>query len=67
MDNVQLDFERMMKAKEDRVLGLTSGIEGLFKKNKVTYVKGRGYVNITQKYIVHIIFEVFFRFADGTI
>ncbi len=26
----------------NRVAGLTKGIEGLFKKNKVTYVKGHG-------------------------
>jgi dihydrolipoamide dehydrogenase len=32
----------MMKAKEERVFGLTSGIEMLFKKNKVNYVKGKG-------------------------
>ena len=31
-----------MKAKEKAVTGLTRGIEGLFKKNKVTYVKGHG-------------------------
>lgn len=42
VENVRLDLPTMMKAKEDRVLGLTSGIEGLFKKNKVTYVKGKG-------------------------
>ncbi len=32
----------MMKAKDDRVGGLTSGVEHLFKKNGVTYVKGKG-------------------------
>ncbi len=32
----------MQKNKEKAVAGLTGGIEGLFKKNKVTYVKGFG-------------------------
>jgi dihydrolipoamide dehydrogenase len=42
VSGVSLDLEKMMKAKEQRVSGLTSGIEYLFKKNKVTYVKGKG-------------------------
>jgi len=33
-----------MKTKESRVTGLTSGIEGLFKKNKVAYAKGKGVI-----------------------
>ena len=32
----------MMKAKEDSVNGLTKGVEFLFKKNKVDYIKGTG-------------------------
>lgn len=32
----------MLKAKDTAVTGLTKGIEGLFKKNKVTYIKGTG-------------------------
>jgi len=32
----------MMKKKEEIVKGLTGGIEYLFKKNKVDYVKGLG-------------------------
>lgn len=32
----------MLKAKEQAVTGLTKGVEGLFKKNKVTYIKGTG-------------------------
>ncbi len=31
-----------MKIKSDSVNGLTKGIEGLFKKNKVIYTKGYG-------------------------
>jgi dihydrolipoamide dehydrogenase len=32
----------MLKAKDTAVVGLTKGVEGLFKKNKVTYIKGTG-------------------------
>jgi dihydrolipoamide dehydrogenase len=32
----------MMKRKEKVVAGLTGGIEHLFKKNKVDYIKGHG-------------------------
>jgi len=31
-----------MKAKEKSITGLTAGVEGLLKKNKVTYMKGWG-------------------------
>lgn len=40
--DVGIDLPAMMKHKEGAVSGLTKGIEGLFKKNKVTYVKGTG-------------------------
>jgi dihydrolipoamide dehydrogenase len=36
------DIKAMLKRKDSTVSGLTKGIEGLFKKNKVTYLKGRG-------------------------
>lgn len=39
---VKLNLPQMMKAKEQSVSGLTKGIEGLFKKNGVDYVKGTG-------------------------
>jgi len=39
---VKLNFDKMMKNKENAVSVLTKGIEFLFKKNKVTYFKGRG-------------------------
>jgi dihydrolipoamide dehydrogenase len=39
---VELDLPQMMAQKEEAVEGLTKGIEFLFKKNKVEYVKGRG-------------------------
>ncbi|GIL87914.1 hypothetical protein Vretimale_6312 [Volvox reticuliferus] len=36
------DFAAIQKQKDTAVAGLTKGIEGLFKKNKVDYVKGWG-------------------------
>jgi len=39
---VDFSVEKMMKQKEKSVKGLTGGIEFLFKKNKVRYVKGTG-------------------------
>ena len=39
---VEFDVAQMMKRKEGIVGSLTKGIEGLFKKNKVTYIKGKG-------------------------
>lgn len=41
---VDLDLKKMMSRKETVVDDLTKGIEGLFKKNKVTYLKGTGSV-----------------------
>jgi dihydrolipoamide dehydrogenase len=37
-----LDLDVMMKAKETSVAGLTKGVEFLFKKNKVEWIKGSG-------------------------
>ena len=39
---VSIDVGKMMEQKSKSVTGLTKGIEGLFKKNKVSYVKGWG-------------------------
>jgi dihydrolipoamide dehydrogenase len=39
---VKLNLSQLMKAKEQAVSGLTKGIEFLFKKNGVEYVKGSG-------------------------
>lgn len=39
---VSMDFAQLMKQKDKAVTGLTSGIEFLFKKNKVDYLKGYG-------------------------
>lgn len=37
-----MNFPTLMKSKDKAVKGLTSGIEFLFKKNKVDYLKGFG-------------------------
>jgi len=42
VSDVKVDLPQMMKQKESAVDGLTKGIEGLFKKNKVKYAKGWG-------------------------
>jgi dihydrolipoamide dehydrogenase len=42
VNDVTLDLERMMKRKDDVVGQNTKGVEFLFKKNKVTWAKGRG-------------------------
>ena len=41
---IKLDLKAMLKRKDEVVEGLTKGIEGLFKKNKVEYIKGHGIV-----------------------
>merc|ERR1712169_109371 len=40
--DVKLNLTQMMKAKDESVTGLTKGVEFLFKKNKVDYIKGTG-------------------------
>lgn len=42
---VTMNFPQLMKSKDKAVGGLTSGIEFLFKKNKVDYIKGWGKFN----------------------
>tara|TARA_B100000963_G_scaffold288508_1_gene257801 strand:- start:4938 stop:6338 length:1401 start_codon:yes stop_codon:yes gene_type:complete len=39
---VKLNLQKMMKSKDKAVTVLTKGVEFLFKKNKVTYFKGKG-------------------------
>lgn len=41
-DSVKINLPKLMAAKDKAVTGLTRGIEGLFKKNGVQYVKGHG-------------------------
>jgi dihydrolipoamide dehydrogenase len=42
VEGVSLDLKQMMKGKTQAVTGLTKGIEFLFKKNKIDYIKGTG-------------------------
>ncbi|RYZ02790.1 MAG: dihydrolipoyl dehydrogenase [Myxococcales bacterium] len=42
VSGVELDLERMLKRKDGIVSGLTQGVAGLFKKNKVTRYHGHG-------------------------
>ncbi len=48
----ELDLMAMMARKDKAVLDLTKGIEGLFKKNKVTYVIGKGAVKSATEVVV---------------
>ncbi len=41
-DNVRFDLGQMQKRKDDVVAQNTKGVEFLFKKNKITWAKGRG-------------------------
>ena len=41
-DNVKMDLGKLMEHKAKTVTGLTGGIEGLLKKYKVDYFKGKG-------------------------
>jgi dihydrolipoamide dehydrogenase len=40
--DVKLNLQQLMKAKDQSVSGLTKGVEFLFKKNGVEYIKGAG-------------------------
>ncbi len=50
-----MNIDKMMKAKAKSVGGLTGGIEHLFKKNKVTYVKGAGKFTGAQEVTVDLL------------
>lgn len=49
----ELDLKTMMARKDKVVLDLTKGIEGLFKKNKVTYVVGTGSLKSVTEILVN--------------
>ena len=40
--NIKLNLSKMMSNKDKSVLTLTKGVEFLFKKNKITHLKGKG-------------------------
>ena len=44
LEGVKLNIEKMMLNKNKSVQVLTKGVEFLFKKNKVTYIKGKGVI-----------------------
>lgn len=50
--DVSLDLKTMLAGKDKIVSDLTKGIEFLFKKNKVTYVKGRGAIKSASEVVV---------------
>ncbi len=50
--NVTLNLEKMMKAKEKSVMLLTKGIEFLFKKNKISYIRGKASIKSNKEVIV---------------
>ena len=41
---IKLNLEKMMSNKDSSVATLTKGVEFLFKKNKVSYLKGKGVI-----------------------
>ena len=49
---VTLNLSKMMKAKERSVTVLTKGVEFLFKKNKVTYIKGKALLKSNNEIVV---------------
>jgi dihydrolipoamide dehydrogenase len=42
IDGIRLNIEKMMANKNKSIQVLTKGVEFLFKKNKITYIKGKG-------------------------
>ncbi len=55
VSEVSLNLDETQKRRVQVVTGLTKGIEGLFKKNKVTYLKGLGSLVSPQKIKVQLI------------
>ena len=49
---LEINLEKMMSNKESSVATLTKGVEFLFKKNKVTYIKGVGSFNEKNEILV---------------
>ena len=42
ISDIKLNINKMMSNKDKSVQVLTKGVEFLFKKNKITYLKGKG-------------------------
>ena len=45
VSNIKLNLSKMMNNKKKSVLTLTKGVEFLFKKNKITHLKGKGSIS----------------------
>ena len=69
---VDLDLDAMMKHKSKIVKDLTTGIEFLFKKNKVTYIKGWGkiiapnQIEVTQEATIKVVNAKSILIATGS-
>ena len=53
IDNIKLNIKKMMSNKEKSVQVLTKGVEYLLKKNKVTYLKGKGVIFSENNVVVY--------------
>ena len=53
VEGIKLNIEKMMSNKNKSVQVLTKGVEFLFKKNKVTYIKGKGVLLSNNDIIVY--------------
>ena len=51
--SIKLNIEKMMSNKNKSIQVLTKGVEFLFKKNKVTYIKGKGAIFSKNSVIVY--------------
>jgi dihydrolipoamide dehydrogenase len=52
ISGIKLNIEKMMSNKNKSVQVLTKGVEFLFKKNKITYLKGKGVVSSKNDIVV---------------
>ncbi|MDC0437501.1 dihydrolipoyl dehydrogenase [Pelagibacteraceae bacterium] len=53
ISDIKLNINKMMSNKEKSVQVLTKGVEFLFKKNKVTYLKGKGVIFSKNEIVVY--------------
>ena len=53
ISDIKLNIDKMMTNKEKTVDTLTKGVEFLFKKNKVTYIKGKGVLFSSNDVVVY--------------
>ena len=53
LDNLEINVELMMARKDKIISGLTSGVAGLFKLNKVNSIKGEAVVQDSKKVLIN--------------